>query len=80
MPLLKKRLLVRVDTFGGYFDFADPAEGKKQLYEILGWFLGGLLHDVADRVSNCGLEHHTTSLQARQVHSHELSRFQHRST
>src|SRR5690242_849054 len=74
---LEARLFVWMDALSRDFDFGDPAEGEQQLYEILGWLFGRLLHDVADSVGDCGLEHHTLRLQASKVHTHKLPRLQH---
>jgi hypothetical protein len=41
-----------VNALGRNFDFSDPTEGEQQLYKVLGRLFVGLLHDVADSISN----------------------------
>src|SRR5260370_42621537 len=65
--------LVRVDAGGGDFDFGNATEGEQKLYEVLGRLFRSLLHDVANRVGDRGLEHDALGLQAGQVHTHELA-------
>src|SRR5467141_3621649 len=56
--------LVRVDAVGGDFDFGNATEGEQKLDEVLGWLFRSLLHNVADSVSDRGLEHDALGLQA----------------
>src|SRR6266478_2816706 len=73
------RLLVCVDAVGGDFDFGNAAEGEQKLYEVLGWLLRSLFHNVGNSVGDRGLEHHTFGLQAGEVHAHELAGLEHES-
>ena len=50
-------LFVRMDAVGGDFDFGNAAEGEQKLYEVLGWLLRSLFHNVGNRVGDRGLEH-----------------------
>jgi hypothetical protein len=56
--------LVRVDANGGDFDFGNAAEGEQKLDEVLAWLFRSLFHNVADSVSDRGLEHDALGLQA----------------
>ncbi|SRR6266478_2985272 len=71
--------LVCVDAVGGDFDFGNAAEGEQKLYEVLGWLLRSLFHNVGNSVGDRGLEHHTFGLQAGEVHAHELAGLEHES-
>ncbi len=75
----RQRLLVRVDTVDGDFDFSYAAEGEQKLYEVFGRLFRSLFHDVGNSVGDRGLEHHALGLQASQVHTHELTRLEHNS-
>ncbi len=78
-PLQGEGSLVGVDAVGGDFDFGNAAEREQELYEVLGWLLGSLFHDVANRVGDRGLEHDALGLQAGKVHAHELAGLEHES-
>jgi len=70
-------LLVGVDAVGGDFDFGNAAEGEQKLYEVLGRLFRSLFYNVANGVSDRGLEHDTLGLQAGKVHAHELAGLEH---
>src|SRR5229473_13898 len=69
--------LAGVDAVGGDFDLGNATEGEQKLYEVLGWLLRSLFHNVANSVGDRRLEHDALGLQASQVHMHELARLQH---
>jgi len=56
--------LVCVDAVSGDFDLGNAAEREQEFYEVLGWLLRSLFHNVTNSVGDRGLEHHTLGLQA----------------
>ena len=77
MGRMKTGLLVGVDAVSGDFDFGDATEGEEQLNEVFGRLFRGLLHDMRDGVGDSSLEHYALSLEAGQIHAHELTCLQH---
>ena len=62
-----------VDAVGGHFYLGDSAKREDEFYEIFWRLLGGLLENVADSVSNSGLEGYASRVESRKVYANELA-------
>ena len=62
-----------VDAVGGHFYLGDSAKREDEFYEIFWRLLRGLLENVADSVSNGGLEGDASRVESRKVYANELA-------